>query len=161
MTTDPTTFATDGHDLLVERVFAAPPDLVWRAFTEPEHLVRWWGPHGTTTVVTELDLRPGGTWRFVNTSPEGRATPFIGRYLELDPPNRLVQTFAVEAFADQTVTETTTFTATPDGGTRVATRSAFPSAEALQGAVASGMARGAAESHERLDTVLAALAATS
>ena len=154
MTTS-TTVTTDGTDLLVERVFAAPPELVWRAFTEPEHLARWWGPHGTTTVVTELDLRPGGTWRFVNRAADGRETPFRGQYLELDPPRRLVQTFAVEALADQVVTETTTFTPVP-GGTRVATRSVFPSADALQGAVSSGMARGATESHERLDAVLAA-----
>jgi len=141
-------------DLILERVFNAEPDLVWRAFTEAEHIARWWGPHGTTTTVTELDLRPGGAWRFVNRGADGRETPFCGQYLEILAPQRLVQTFGIEGLADQVITETTTFTPA-EGGTRVTTRSVFPSAEARDAAAASGMERGAAESYERLDALLA------
>ena len=58
--TDTMTIYSEGGDLVFERTFDAPRDLVWKAFTDPEIVPRWWGPHGTTTTVTEMDVRPGG-----------------------------------------------------------------------------------------------------
>jgi uncharacterized protein YndB with AHSA1/START domain len=58
-----TTIYSEGGDLTFERTFDAPRDLVWRAFTDPELIPRWWGKHGTTTTVVEMDVRPGGRWR--------------------------------------------------------------------------------------------------
>lgn len=84
-----TTVVAEGSDLLIERVFAAPRELVWAAMTTAEHLARWIGPHGTTTEVAELDLRPGGRWKWINGD-----VAFLGEYLEVDPPKRLVRTTA-------------------------------------------------------------------
>ncbi|MEU5941844.1 SRPBCC family protein [Micromonospora sp. NPDC047548] len=154
-----TDIQTEGADLIIERTFAAPPELVWRAFTEPEHITRWWGPAESSTTVLEMDVREGGRWRFINRSADGEQTPFKGEYLKIVAPEQLVQTFVLDVpgFDDQAVLEMTTFTATDDG-TRVVTRSRFPSDATLAGAVNSGMARGATESYERLDVLLSEMA---
>lgn len=156
-----TTVTTEDAELVIERVFDAPRELVWKAYTEPEHIQRWWGPHGTTTTVVEMDVRPGGTWRFVNHGPDGQDAPFKGEYLEVVPPERLVQTFIfdVEGFNDQAAAETLTLEAL-DGRTRVHARSRYPSVEALQGALSAGMVGGLIETYDRLDQLLTALVGT-
>ena len=55
----------DKHDIFITRTFNAPRELVWKMFTEPHHLMKWWGPKGFTTPVCEIDLRPGGIWHYV------------------------------------------------------------------------------------------------
>lgn len=84
-------------DLVLERVVEVPPELVWKAWTEPEHLKRWFTPLPWTTVECEIDLRPGGIFRTVMRSPEGQDHPNIGCYLEVVPNRRLVWTDALEA----------------------------------------------------------------
>ncbi len=109
----------------------------------------------------ELDLRVGGGWRYVHHS-EGQDVPFKGTYLEVDPPRRLVRTeiYDVPPFnenEDQAAVETVTFEPV-EGGTRVVSRSTFPSEEALRGALETGMTQGAIESYDRLDRLIASLA---
>ena len=72
--TETTTIYSEGGDLVFERTFDAPREQVWKAFTDPELVPRWWGPHGTTTTVVEMDVRPGGKWRYVSSAagPRGR-----------------------------------------------------------------------------------------
>jgi uncharacterized protein YndB with AHSA1/START domain len=82
---------TDGPYLVMERIFDAPRELVWKVLTDPERVPRWWGPRSTTMTVEEMDVRPGGHWRWVAHSAEGDA-PFKGEYLEVVPPERLVRT---------------------------------------------------------------------
>ena len=65
-----TAIYSEGGDLVFERTFDAPRSLVWRAFTDPELVPRWWGKHGTTTTIEEMDVRPGGRWRYVSTAPD-------------------------------------------------------------------------------------------
>ena len=91
--TETTTIYSDGGDLVFERTFDAPRDEVWKAFTEPELIPRWWGPHGTTTSVTEMDVRPGGKWRYVSSAPDRDDVAFYGEYLEVEPPERFAWTF--------------------------------------------------------------------
>jgi uncharacterized protein YndB with AHSA1/START domain len=79
-------------DLVFERVVDVPPEVVWRAWTEPEHLKKWFCPLPWTTVDCEIDLRPGGIFRTVMCSPEGHEFPATGCYLEVAPPTRLVWT---------------------------------------------------------------------
>ena len=55
---------------MFERVFDAPRDLVWQVYTDPDHIARWWGTHGSTTEVLEMDLRPGGSWHYVSHAPD-------------------------------------------------------------------------------------------
>ena len=83
-------------DLVLERVVDVSPELVWKAWTEPEHLVKWFTPAPWTTVDCEMDLRPGGIFRTVFRSPEGEEYPNVGCYLEVLPTRRLVWTDALE-----------------------------------------------------------------
>ena len=79
-------------DLVLERVVDVPPHLVWMAWTQPEHLVKWFTPAPWTTVACEIDLRPGGLFRTVMRSPEGQDHENIGCYLDLVENRRLVWT---------------------------------------------------------------------
>ena len=86
--------ATD--ELVITRIFNAPPALVFAAWTEPEHLAHWSGPEGFTTPHHEMDLRPGGRYRACLRSPEGEDHWVAGVYREIQPPVRLVMTHAWE-----------------------------------------------------------------
>jgi uncharacterized protein YndB with AHSA1/START domain len=85
------------RDLVVTRVFDAPREVVFRAWTEPEHLKRWWGPKGFTTPVCKIDFRPGGAFHYCMRSPEGQEYWGLGVYREIVAPERIVYT---DAFAD-------------------------------------------------------------
>ena len=82
-------------DLLLERVVDVPRELVWRAWTTPEHVKKWFTPAPWTTVDCEIDLRPGGIFRTVMRSPEGQTFPNVGCYLEVVENERLIWTNAV------------------------------------------------------------------
>jgi len=78
------------REILVTRLVDAPPELVWEAWTNPEHVVRWWGPRGFTTTVHEMDVRPGGVWRLTLHGPDGTDYPNRSVFEEVEPPRRLV-----------------------------------------------------------------------
>lgn len=78
------------REILTTRTLAAPRALVFRAWTEPEHVVHWWGPKGFTNTVQELDLRPGGAWRIVMHGPDGTDYPNESVFVEIVPPERIV-----------------------------------------------------------------------
>jgi uncharacterized protein YndB with AHSA1/START domain len=82
-------------DLVLERVVDVPRELVWRAWTTPEHLLPWFCPKPWTTIDCEIDLRPGGIFRTVMRSPEGQEFPNVGCYLEVVPNERLIWTDAL------------------------------------------------------------------
>ena len=82
-------------DLVLERVIDVPPKLVWTAWTKPEHVREWFVPKPWTAVDCEIDLRPGGMFRFVMRSPDGQDFPNVGCYLEVIPTERLVWTDAL------------------------------------------------------------------
>jgi uncharacterized protein YndB with AHSA1/START domain len=86
----------DSREIVIERVFDAPRDLVWKMWTDPEHVAAWWGPHGMKTRVDELDLRPGGKWRYVMLAPDGSEYPQGGTFSEVVPPEKLVMSAAFE-----------------------------------------------------------------
>src|ERR1700756_5101601 len=89
------------QEIRLTRLFNAPRDLVFEAMTKPEYVKRWWGRlgEGYSVPVCEIDLRPGGAWRFVNRHPKGEAA-FHGDYREIAPPSRLVFTEIFEEFPD-------------------------------------------------------------
>ena len=149
--TDTTTIYSEGGDLVFERVFDAPRERVWRAFTDPNEIPRWWGPHGTTTRVAEMDLRPGGKWRFISSALDREDVEFYGEYLEVDPPNGYRSTFLfdVEGVGPQGGPETYILEDL-DGRTKVTSIGHMGSAEAIEGALATGMAKGAIETWDRL-----------
>lgn len=94
--TDPKITIDPALDLVLERTVAVPPELVWMAWTVPEHLMPWFTPRPWTTTECEIDLRPGGMFRTVMQSPEGERFPNLGCYLEVVPQRRLVWTDALE-----------------------------------------------------------------
>jgi uncharacterized protein YndB with AHSA1/START domain len=82
-------------DLVLEREIDVPPALVWKVWTEPEHIMKWFTPAPWTTVDCEIDLRPGGIFRTIMRSPEGEQFPNVGCFLEVVPQERLVFTDAL------------------------------------------------------------------
>lgn len=142
------------REIVSERVFDAPRDRVFAAYTDPELIPQWWGPRGTTTIVDQMDVRPGGSWRFVGRDPDGSETAFRGTYREVTPPERIVQTFEWEGMPGHVVVETATFEDL-GGRTRVTAQSLFHTSEERDGMLDSGMERGLTETHDRLAELLA------
>ena len=81
---------TADREFVISRVFDAPPELVFLAWTDPQHLAQWWGPKDFTNPVCELDARPGGACRIVMRSPQGVDYALKGFFLQIIPPERLV-----------------------------------------------------------------------
>ena len=154
--TGTTTIYSEGGDLVFERTFDAPRELVWQAFMDPERVPRWWGPRNTTTTVAEMDVRPGGSWRYVSHAPDRDDVAFFGEYLEIDPPNRFSWTFMfdVEGVGPQGGPESFVFEDV-GGRTRLTSTSNMGSPEVIEGALATGMVRGAIETWDRLEAMLA------
>ncbi|HET8586738.1 MAG TPA: SRPBCC domain-containing protein [Candidatus Limnocylindria bacterium] len=154
--TDSTTVYSEGGDLTYERVFDAPRELIWRANTEAELIERWWGPRGHTTRVQEMDVRPGGKWRFVSTDESGNRFTFYGEYLEIVAPERIKWTFMfdVEGVGPQGGPETLTLLALDGGRTLMRAVSHMGSADVIEAALATGMAQGAIETWDRLEELL-------
>jgi uncharacterized protein YndB with AHSA1/START domain len=142
------------REILIERVFDAPLERVFAAFTDPKLIPEWWGPRGVTTVVDQMDVRPGGAWRFVARDSDGSETGFRGTYREISAPNRVVQTFEWEGMPGHVSVETAEFEDL-DGRTKVTTTSIFHTQEERDGMLASGMERGMNETYARLDELLA------
>jgi uncharacterized protein YndB with AHSA1/START domain len=87
---------TAAHELTLTRLVDAPRSLVFATWTNAEHMARWWGPKGYVTTECEMDIRPGGAYRFVMRSPEGTDHRKRGVFREIAPPERVVFTFAWE-----------------------------------------------------------------
>ena len=132
------------------RFFAAPSELVFQAFTDPEHLAHWRGPEELQMVSCDIDLRVGGRYRYVHRGPDGQDHVFRGEYREVRRPQRLVSTFVYEAFPENEAVETLIFDEV-DGGTMVTSRSILPSFKARDLYIATGAERGLEESCRRLD----------
>jgi uncharacterized protein YndB with AHSA1/START domain len=117
--------ATD-RELVITRTFDAPRSLVFKVWTQPEHLVRWWGPRDFTTPSCKMDVHPGGAYRTCIRSPEGKDHWMRGVYREVVEPERLALTFAWEDEAGQPGHETlvTVTFADQDGKTRLTFRQA-------------------------------------
>lgn len=88
--------ATDDRILVVTRTIDAPRSLVFKTWTQPEHVARWWGPQGFTTIHCDMDIRVGGAFRFGMRSPQGTEHWKVGVYREIVEPERIVFTFAWE-----------------------------------------------------------------
>lgn len=154
--TRPATVTTPtDREIRIERVFDAPRDRVWRAFTEPDLVAQWWG-RGNTLVIERLEVERGGHWRFVEHSDQG-VHGFEGRFREVTPPERLVQTFEWDGMPGYTVLETVELQDLGDGRTRVVNTSLFFTTEERDGMLQAGMEGGLNESYAALDRVLAAM----
>ncbi len=142
------TFISD-REVKIERVFDAPRELLFRAYTDPTLIPRWWGPGYLATTVEQMDVRPEGGWRYTQRDAEGNVYAFHGEYLEVKPPERLVSTFEFEGAPGHVMADAATFDDL-DGKTKLTVVSSTNDPEALKGIVAEGMQEGADEGYDRL-----------
>jgi len=143
------------REIRIERTFDAPRDRVWRAFTDPKLLAQWWG-RGNKLVIEKFELERGGHWRFVEHGPEGKHG-FEGRFREITPPSRVVQTFEWDGMPGYVIIETMELEDLGDGRTRIVNVSLFHTTEERDGMLQSGMEEGLNQSYEALDRLLATL----
>jgi uncharacterized protein YndB with AHSA1/START domain len=141
------------REIRVERIFAAPRARVWRAYTEPDQVAQWWG-RGNPLTVERLEVERGGHWRFVEHGPEGDHG-FEGRFREVTPYERMVQTFEWDGMPGYVVIDTAEFIDLGDGRTKVVATARFFTTEERDGMLDSGMTAGMAQSYEALDRLLA------
>jgi uncharacterized protein YndB with AHSA1/START domain len=102
--TAPSATPPSERELVVTRVFDAPRERVFKAWTDPSHLVHWWGPRGFTNTFQEFDLRPGGTWRFIMHGPDGVDYPNVNIFAEIVAPERIVLQHVSEPKFQMTIT---------------------------------------------------------
>jgi len=96
MTEQPTKRTVSEREFVVERTLRASPEKIFGAYTDPTLVERWWAPPGCSLRVERMDVRPGGTYRYVQRTPAGQNLVFVGSYVEVTPPTRLVYTFEIE-----------------------------------------------------------------
>jgi len=144
------------REIRIERIFDAPRERVWRAFTDPTLVAQWWG-RGHKLVIERMEVERGGHWRYVEHGPDG-VHGFEGRYREVTPPERLVHTFEWDGMPGYVAVETVTLEDLGDGRTRIVNMSLFHTTEERDGMLHSGMEQGLAESYAALDRLLAKLA---
>ena len=144
----------------IMREFAAPRELVFRAHVEPDLLVQWLGPRGLATTVDRLEARDGGTWRFVHRDADGNEYGFHGVHHGTPSPDGIVRTFEFEGTPGQVSLEWLRFEER-DGRTLLRAHSVFQSVADRDAMIQSGMEQGVNDSFDRLDELVARLAAGS
>lgn len=151
-------------EIILTRIFNAPRDLVFKVWTEPQHIAQWWGPKGFTTKVTEMDLRPGGKWRYVMIGPDGAEYPAKGVFREVISLEQIVATDEFDQGFDQVIKAdlpqgmvTSAIFEDLDGKTKLTLRILHPSAEDRRKHEAMGVVAGWNSSFDCLDEHLAKL----
>ena len=139
----------------IERIFDAPRERVWKAITDPTLVAQWWG-RGNKLVIEKFEPQRGGHWRFVEHSSDG-THGFEGRYREVTPPERIVQTFEWDGMPGHVIVETMVLEDLGDGRTKLVNTSLFHTTEERDGMLQSGMEGGLNESYAALDRVLAGM----
>ncbi|TCO52327.1 SRPBCC family protein [Actinocrispum wychmicini] len=137
----------------VVREFDATPAQVYRAWTDPDLIPQWLGPHGGTMELIEYDVTPGGRYRYIHRDTDGEHG-FRGVFHTVETNKQIVQTFQYDGWPNDVSLETLTFEDL-GGRTRVHTHAVYPSVESRDGMIASGMETGVRDSMARLDEVLA------
>ncbi len=142
---------TSEREIVATRIFDAPRQLVWDAFTQPQHIAQWWGPRGFTNTIHAMDVRPGGAWTFIMHGPDGVDYNNEITYVEVVRPERLVYVHGPYPRFDVTVTFA------EDGGrTRLTMRSIFETAAAREQVVEEfGALEGMHQTLDRLGEFLA------
>lgn len=141
----------------ITREVSASPDLVYRAYTDPELIARWMGPRALTTKVERYDVRDGGTWRYVQREPDGKQHGFHGVFHGTPSTNGITQTFEYEGAAGHVSLQTVMFEALDGGRTRIHAHAVFQAVEDRDMMAESGMEYGVKEGFERLDELVATL----
>jgi uncharacterized protein YndB with AHSA1/START domain len=157
MSTNAVTITTEPGTPFVDvvREFDAPVERVFAAHADPELYAQWIGPRGYETTVNEYDLRAGGRYHFVQTDRAGDGPfAFKGVFHTVRPNELIIETFEFEGWPDVVSLDSNTFESLPGGRSRLSTHSVFPSVDARDGIVASGMEAGIVEGYERLEELV-------
>jgi uncharacterized protein YndB with AHSA1/START domain len=144
--------------ILITREFAAPRHLVWKAWTTPELVKRWWHANRGEMTGCEIDLRIGGRWRYVMVTPDGFEVAFHGEYREIVPNERLVSTEVYEGFPDAQALDTLTLTEA-NGRTTLTILVQHASKEHRDAHIESGMEAGLQDALDLLEQVATSLLA--
>jgi uncharacterized protein YndB with AHSA1/START domain len=124
---------TSDRETVITRVFDAPRELVWNAWTDPQQVVQWWGPTGFTTTIHEMDVRPGGVWRHTMHGPDGTDYPNKSVFIEIVKPERIVYSHGGGKKGDPGAQFQATWTFKAQGEkTKLTLRMLFPSAAARE-----------------------------
>ncbi len=142
------------QEVVMTRVFDAPRELVFRTCADPKLFSKWWGPSRLTTRVEKMEIKPGGSWRVVQSDDAGHEFAFHGVYHDVVFSERTVQTFEFEGAPGHVLLQTATFEDL-GGKTRLTMKSIYESIEDRDAMVQTGMESGATESMERLAELLA------
>ena len=140
------------REIRIERFFQAKRERVWKAMTDPSQLAQWWG-RGNKVVVEKYELVRGGHWRFVEHPADGGAYGFEGRFAEIEPQSKIVQTFEYDGTPGHVALETMTLEDLGDR-TKLVVHSIFMTKADLDGMMESGMETGMNQSYEALDRLL-------
>lgn len=138
MTTTDAQADTTDREIVLSREFDAPRELVYQAYTDPAHTGNWWGPDGFTNTVHEMDVRPGGRWRFIMHGPDGRDWSNRITYQEVSPPERLVYLHGEDVDDDPGAFHVTVRFDDLGGRTRVTQRMVFASKAQRDGVISFG-----------------------
>jgi uncharacterized protein YndB with AHSA1/START domain len=140
------------REIVITRVFDAPRDLVFDAWTQKEHLSKWWGPRGFTTTFQKFDMKPGGTWQFIMHGPDGVDFPNTNVFVEIVKPERIVIKHTVfPHYLATTIFENL------DGKTKLTYRTVFEENAATFEKVKTYAAPGAEQMMDRLEEHLASM----
>ncbi|OME91332.1 MULTISPECIES: SRPBCC domain-containing protein [Paenibacillus] len=157
----------EGEVLVLERVFNAPRELVFKVFTDGEHLKQWWGPRGWEVTVSNMDFRPGGSWHYCMKCLDKNQGDFYGMeswgksvYQEIEEPEKIVY---IDYFSDaegniaegMPATTVTMSFEEQDGKTKLISRAVYESPEALKTVLDMGMEEGITQTWDRLEEYLA------
>src|ERR1051326_283537 len=145
------------REIVIKRQFNAPRELVFRACSSCEHLMKWLGPRFLTMVSCDMDFRVGGNYRYVHKSPDGSEYGFRGEYREIVPPEKVVQTFEFEMMPGHISVETLTLEEL-NGITQLTVNSVYDTVDDRDGIIASGMEAGVKDSYDRLEEYMPTIA---
>jgi uncharacterized protein YndB with AHSA1/START domain len=141
--------------MIITRVIDAPRELVFKAWTDPKHVAEWWGPNGFTTTTHEMDVRPGGVWRFIMHGPDGVDYDNKIVYIEIVKPERLVYSHGSDDEGESGQFETTVTFAEQGRKTKVTMRALFASVEDYEKTKEFGAVEGGNQTLARLEAHLA------
>lgn len=143
------------REIRMERIFNAPRERVWKAMTDRTLIAQWWG-RGNKVDIEKYEPEKGGHWRIVEHS-DGQTHGFEGRFREITPIERIVQTFEWDGMPGYVIIDTAELEDLGDGRTRLVSTSLFHTTEERDGMASSGMAEGAEQSYQALDRLLASM----
>jgi uncharacterized protein YndB with AHSA1/START domain len=145
------------QELFIVREFEAPRDMVFKAYTDPDIIVKWLGPDGYKMDIDYYEGKNGGAYRYIHTDPKGNEYAFHGVIHEMHAPEMLIQTFEFEGLPTKghVVLDTAIFEELPGGRTKLTIQSVFKSVADRDGMIGSGMEYGLTEGFAKLDKILA------